>query len=790
MNKKAFSFVEIIISISILVVLAIVATTATTNIKNNSNNSRVIADLATIKNGFISYSNEGANLADPQGNKNFYTQDWSYAHDRSEAFWVYWKVTENTIEKRYLSIVPLDPRTNQYYSYWVAIDSNQFEIAWVLFNEEWHRAKVEGNYSAENWIYNLIREHNWNNFVIDKWPYLPYNPEERILTARDSEWNVYSTWDEITNSSSTDMEVYFSDGSTSIISPGTTLVLTEMDFPKDNNLVSKVKIFLEAGSIWTQATSLDDESSFDIFTSDTTASVRWTIFAVNSDGTNTEVLVERWEVQVKKNPTLINKDDILIKPSIISNQIETIKNDNSITPIELIQNDPSFTKVKKVDMTNPGSISEPELLDVKNVYFSKTMPAISIDNKFINSWNELQINSIDENSKSCYLEWVEIKSWANRTAYSSNESNDCWAVSTTRTCNDGILEWNPDFKFANCKEPTSCPSHFTETIQWISFDVWWLNLSVWQMQIINSLPQNIANGIRYYRDEINCWLDYTYNHDNSFLEHTVSCQAWYQEWIDPTTNMKICVSQCNWIQINWECVQNTLNDNNWVIYKSASYNNPWDIDMHDWIAKFYGSTIVMNCNWWSWWNCTSSNFTNRGCSNYDKNNSFCETNNWTKALYLNAPPWNDWLKYNIPLDDDSYVIEISVMWKELKRDDGNQYYLFDTWDVALYISNWRLYAKDKTVASRTISFWYSHNQYMSYFYNQFNDNDFYKIIIKIDEEDISMIIKNNDWQTIHQELTDTLDDDKKINYLYVWSNSSKWSLWDWLIDYVTIYRKD
>jgi hypothetical protein len=70
------------------------------------------------------------------------------------------------------------------------------------------------------------------------------------------------------------MEVYFSDGSTSVISPGTNLVLTEMDFPRDNNLVSKVKIFLEAGSIWTQATSLDDESSFDIFTSDTTASVR------------------------------------------------------------------------------------------------------------------------------------------------------------------------------------------------------------------------------------------------------------------------------------------------------------------------------------------------------------------------------------------------------------------------------------------------------------------------------------------------------------------------------------
>jgi hypothetical protein len=82
---------------------------------------------------------------------------------------------------------------------------------------------------------------------------------------------------------------------------------------------------------------------------------------------------------------LIKKEDILIKPSIISNQIETIKNDNSITPVELIQNDPSFTKVKKVDMTNPGSILEPTLLDVKNVDFSKISSTMSFSkNQILN----------------------------------------------------------------------------------------------------------------------------------------------------------------------------------------------------------------------------------------------------------------------------------------------------------------------------------------------------------------------------------------------------------------------
>jgi hypothetical protein len=42
---------------------------------------------------------------------------------------VYGSITEDTIAKKYLDILPLDPRTNSYYSYGKTKNTNQFEIA-------------------------------------------------------------------------------------------------------------------------------------------------------------------------------------------------------------------------------------------------------------------------------------------------------------------------------------------------------------------------------------------------------------------------------------------------------------------------------------------------------------------------------------------------------------------------------------------------------------------------------------------------------------------------------------
>lgn len=62
-----------------------------------------------------------------------------------------------------------------------------------------------------------------------------------------------------------------------------------------------VKLTLTAGTIWTKATHLDTDSEFEIYTTDSTAAVRWTIFVVSTNWNTTDTLVIEWEVDVFRN---------------------------------------------------------------------------------------------------------------------------------------------------------------------------------------------------------------------------------------------------------------------------------------------------------------------------------------------------------------------------------------------------------------------------------------------------------------------------------------------------------
>jgi hypothetical protein len=48
---------------------------------------------------------------------------------------------------------------------------------------------VRGNYTSQIGPFNLIREYNGPNFVFDKGIYLPYNGDERLLTAKISDYS-------------------------------------------------------------------------------------------------------------------------------------------------------------------------------------------------------------------------------------------------------------------------------------------------------------------------------------------------------------------------------------------------------------------------------------------------------------------------------------------------------------------------------------------------------------------------------------------------------------------------
>jgi type II secretory pathway pseudopilin PulG len=64
-TKKAFSLVEIIISISIIILLAVVWLNTNTTYQQKTQNTKVIADLETLKNTLEEYSNEKQTLPMP-----------------------------------------------------------------------------------------------------------------------------------------------------------------------------------------------------------------------------------------------------------------------------------------------------------------------------------------------------------------------------------------------------------------------------------------------------------------------------------------------------------------------------------------------------------------------------------------------------------------------------------------------------------------------------------------------------------------------------------------------------
>lgn len=420
MKKWAFSFVEVIIVVTIIILLWIVAITVNNNMLDKSNNSKVVADVQTLDTSMRSYKTEENALILPGGNINFFSQSWTYVHESSDAYWAYGKFTEDTLAKRYLDLIPLDPRTNQYYTYWVKMDSEaQFEIAWVV-SEDWNFiARMTWDYNGVGWISSLIRQYNWPNFVRDGYHYLPYNPQERILIATDINWKIYSQGDTITNDTGSDLEIYFSDWSVSVIKAWTSITLLELDFPKENDLVSYVKLYLNAGSIWTNATRLDDWSTFEIFTEDTTASVRWTSFEVNLSSNTTTVRVKEWEVNVHHKG---------MDYPLFSNE--------------------SFTSSNPW-IHNAGDISAPETdLPDYGVTPVNTLPDTTIVQ---NNPSEQMTGDNGE----CFLEGIMIPNWWQVEAFNTTI---CWAEnanSIIKTCTNWVLvpieefEWADEYMFWN-----------------------------------------------------------------------------------------------------------------------------------------------------------------------------------------------------------------------------------------------------------------------------------------------------------------------------------------------------
>lgn len=318
-NTNAFSFVEIIISVSIIILLALVGITASNNYVESVKNAKVTQDIQTLDNAIQAFYQQKSTLPDPAGNNNYFNEDTSYAHSASGAYGNHGFVTQETLPKSILDILPLDPRTNQYYAYGKLLSQNQYEVAGINWIDSQPVSFVDGNYAAETGPYNLIREYNGPEFVSDgNKNHFPYNPEERVLVAQIKDLGgivrindtinatqeilnyTLKAWDKVTVEAGWFAEIYFSDGTTSILWDDflpSELIMAEMTYKDENNIFTKIRLVLGGGTIWSKATHLADESEFEIYTTDSSAAVRGTVFGL-SKSDSTDIFVSAGKVEV------------------------------------------------------------------------------------------------------------------------------------------------------------------------------------------------------------------------------------------------------------------------------------------------------------------------------------------------------------------------------------------------------------------------------------------------------------------------------------------------------------
>lgn len=420
-NKQAFSFVEVLIAISIIVLLAVISINSSSKYGENRDNSKVVSDLATIDNALESYSSVEWELPTPKWNNNFFKEDSSYAHsyEDSETYGVHGFVTNGTLPSKYMNFLPLDPRTNSFYAYWKTksnlyeLVANQYEIASIIVKDGEAKSKVLGDYTAEIWPFSLIREYNWPDFVYDgSIVNFPYNPEELLITAsiRSFTWAVEINWalnntdkilvqgDKVKVPTGWYAELYFSDGTISTLwdtSKDSELTLSRLVFKQEDNLLTDIKLALSAGSIWSKATHLDNDSEFEVYTTDTSAAVRWTVFWVEKWGSHSNVVVVVWKVEVQG----ITETEEELADKLDDEVVEIVK-----TPITGV---PDI--IDSIIEVAPWGEAEGIMLTEQEVISSTgSLDNISVDIKDVVLWN---IWGITNNA------WPEILYYENEYGY-------------------------------------------------------------------------------------------------------------------------------------------------------------------------------------------------------------------------------------------------------------------------------------------------------------------------------------------------------------------------------------
>lgn len=750
-SKKWFSIIEIIISLAILIIISIIAVTYNTKMVDKSNNSKIISDITTLENSLTSYKNDTSKIPNPNWNLKYFKSDTSYAHDETEAFWVSWFITEKTIPAKYINYLPVDPKNWQYYAIWETFSDWKFELAWIIKSNWNYQAKVSWTWEWVSWPYNLIREYNWPNFVYDNSSEnFPYNPDELLLTAKINSfsWTVsinkkvlnekeilnfeIKEWDKIKVSKNWFVELYLSDWSYSVVwdtENDSEITLSNMRYIQKNNLFTNVKIVLNMWNIWTKAPKLWEESEYEIYTTDTVAAVRWTVFWLRKTWNNTSISVLEWKVEVSK----IKNDEIKWWNSeALENYIKDWEENNleieNVWKISWITNSWWIIEVLNWESTKSIKINDEDLAAPDSSSLIEKIPG--------ESRNKIEKNESEINN-AVNLEVLEIKN--------SNTEGRIIRVKL----NNILKKWNIVKINWNLIEWILPTENETLTLSWrilSNNDI--VNLSICKDENCSNVKKiDFSKQVSYKKVDL---LKQDDNEDDDNLseeennldladiisfDSDLKSNRWlgYEKWFitsypSQAGNLNIELKDLN--------PKKVTEDNDLAIYKVSGIK---------WL-------FLDNLN----------------------NDDFVKYKIWELWIWQN------------------YAIEMSVRWWALNRRDGKVYTLFDTDSVKLWIINWKFcswiwktscssYYKDEYGKDIQIL----NNFKADDFYKIIFTSDSNWISLKITDLD-------DEWN-IYYEGRIKNSPILLTEWLFVWSTKEfSWEYfnqWNDIIDYVKIYKK-
>ena len=823
-NLRAFTFVELIITLSILALLSVIWYTAVGNKQENTLNTKVTSEVETLKNALLLAKQETSQLPMPDGNNNFYSIDTSYSHDydNENTYGVHGFITQNTLAKKYIDVIPVDPRTNSYFAYGKTKWSEMYEIASVVFENDEPKSKVIWDYTAIEWPFNLIRQYNGPYFVEDNsLQNFAYNPYEKILTAKiwDNSGNVTVngknlTADEISNihlvsgdtieiPQNNNATIYFSDGTVSALwdtSQATKLTLQNLEFPKENNLITKVQLVLQSGMIWNKAASLDEESEFEIYTIDSTAAVRGTVFWVQKNLWNSKILVSEWKVAVYKNyeeniETLLEKistNKPIYKEQVDSrnNSVITIDEKTQESVIE-VESDES-TKWVQIDTQSQWEI-EPTNDSVE--YIPEEIKKDIIDNRILfskNIWFWVDTLEVDEQWKVKTLilkmhkkvwDWLDNISitssqwgltgniWKNNILV-PQEKNNQYLIDLS----DDIWAWYvPDIEVSkqnwitNWVNNLSTNGTFTSTdasITWESKNLGTITIQLiqkrnWKTFESKSLTVPLIKEAKISQEKPKDELPLLVR-ENPILPP-----------LDEDGNNDEDESECSkpfWAdnQYCWKKTEGIDIEDDYELKYYAPYELAGDIKMYKQDSSYtslWNGSILDNkldlpsyCNDWS-----------------DEWSSFCVQEDWSKGIFIDSTDNDDYIKYSWLDVDDDFIIEMNIKGDALKeKSNWKNHNILSIQDTNISILNLS-WGNKLTIGSKSC--------FDQCDFSDINWNKNYTILISnnnfsIYNDNYEQIIYFN-WFNISN----------YIGFVYIWWTKFKNNQINSIINYIKIYKK-